>query len=202
MSGLIPLPYVEVLTYWIAIVVPIYAFSYFTPTIVQALGYSVVQTQLHSVPPFAAAFALCLIMAYASDKLNSRLPFVIIGNFILIIGLALLITLHGPAHFSAEYAGICLVSMGAFAAGPSILCWYLMNLEGHTQRSIGSAWVIGFGNIGGIVATFAFLKQDAPVYHTGYSICMAMACVGFAAAVGYGLLIRLERGRGERQRTF
>ena len=79
--------------------------------------------------------------------------------------------------------------MGSFAAGPVIVCWYVMNLKGHVERSVGTAWMIGFGNSGGIVATFSFLATDAPLYHKGYSICMAMTVVGLAAGVLYGALI-------------
>ena len=86
-----------------------------------------------------------------------------------------------------------MVCMGCLCAGASILCWYLMNLQGHVQRGIGSAWVIGFGNTGGIVATFAFQKSDAPKYHMGYSICMAVTVVGAVASSLYGFLIWRER---------
>lgn len=169
------------------------AFSYFTPTIVQSLEYSIVQTQLHSVPPFAAAFALCLITAYISDNVQLRYPFIILGYMILIAGLAILMRVHGRANFSAEYAGICLVSMGAFCAGASIVCWYLMNLQGHVQRSIGSAWMISFGNTGGIIAAFAFLKKDAPIYHSGYSAIMSTTVAGVIAFMIYGGLVFTER---------
>ena len=67
-----------------------------------------------------------------------------------------------------------------------------MNLNGHTERSIGTGWMIGFGNTGGIVATFCFLAKDAPFYHLGYSICMGAACVGVLAVVLYAGLISLE----------
>ena len=85
--------------------------------------------------------------------------------------------------------------MGSLCAGASVLCWYLMNLQGHVQRGIGSDWVIGFGITGGIVASFAFQKKDAPRYHTGYSICMAVTVVGAVASGLYGALIWRERRR-------
>ncbi|KAI4153633.1 MAG: hypothetical protein LQ340_002199 [Diploschistes diacapsis] len=178
---------------YFSIVAPIYSLAYFTPTIIQTLGYSVIQTQLHSVVPFAAALGLCLVAAYLSDAIRLRYPFVILGMSLSIAGFAVLLTVHGSAHFSAQYAGLCLVCMGGLCAGASIVCWYLMNLQGHVQRSIGSAWMIGFGNTGGIVATFAFLKADAPLYHTGYSICMAITVVGAVASGLYGALIWSDR---------
>lgn len=166
------------------------AFAYFTPTIIKTYGYSVVQTQLHSVPPVAAALALCLITAYISDKTRLRSPFIAFGIILLISGLAILMNIHH--HFSAQYAGICLVAMGMFSAGAAIVCWYVMNLHGHAGRAIGTAWMISFGNSGGIIATFTFLASDAPYYRTGYSICMGAACICGAASLLYGLLILKE----------
>ncbi|CAL8584609.1 High-affinity nicotinic acid transporter [Xanthoria parietina] len=168
---------------YFSVVIPIYAFAYFAPTIVKTLGYSAVNTQLHTVPPTAAALALCLIMAYLSDRTGLRSPFIGFGLGLIISGLAILITVHHT--FSAQYAGLCLVAMGAFSAGPIIICWYVMSLDGHVNRSIGSAWIIGFGNTGGIVATFAFLAKDAPRYHTGYSILLAFVCLGSLATALY-----------------
>lgn len=145
------------------------------------------------MPPFAAAFGFCLVTAYISDKIALRYPFVLLSFALTITGLAILMTVHGHAHFSAEYAALCLVAMGSFGSGISLICWYLMNLNGHIERSIGSAWIIGFGNIGGIVATFAFVKKDGPLYHTGYSLNMALASVGIVASLVYGSLIWAER---------
>ena len=177
---------------------PVYAFAYFTPTIVKTLGYSVVQTQLHSIPPFASAFGLCVILAYFSDRTNLRLPYILFGQALLLIGLAILIT-SPTAGFSINYAGICLVCMGAFGSGACIVCWYLMNLEGHKQRSIGSGWMISFGNTGGLLAPFAFLSKFAPHYRTGYSICIAVAVLGSVATLAYAALVLKERRKTGRR---
>ncbi|CAJ2509180.1 Uu.00g142060.m01.CDS01 [Anthostomella pinea] len=176
---------------YFSVVVPIYSFAYFTPTIVKTLGYSTVQTQLHSVPPFAAALGLCLVLAYLSDRSDIRLPYVLFPAALLIAGLAILMTTHG--HFSAQYAGICLVCMGAFAGASLVICWYIMNLEGHKNRIIGSAWMISFGNSGGIIAPFAFLPKFAPDYRPGYSTCAGVAALGIVAALCYAACVVRER---------
>lgn len=143
------------------------------------------------MPPSAAALGMCLVLAYLSDRTNIRLPYVLIPGALLVAGLAILMTTH--ANFSLQYAGICLVCMGALGAAPVVICWYLMNLDGHKQRSIGSGWMISFGNTGGIVAPFAFLPDTAPFYHTGYSICMAVTVVGILASLCYAFLVLRER---------
>ncbi|KAI0160664.1 putative allantoate permease [Xylariaceae sp. FL1272] len=172
-------------------VVPVYAFAYFTPTIVKSLGFSTVQTQLHSVPPFAAALGLCIVLAYLADRTDIRLPYVLFAEALVIAGLAILITTHG--HFSPQYAGIFLVCLGAFSVAPLGICWYIMNLHGHQERSIGSGWMISFGNIGGIVAPFAFLPSTAPAYRTGYSVCIAVAALGIVTSLVYSYLLVSER---------
>lgn len=70
-----------------------------------------------------------------------------------------------------------------------------MNLQGHAERSIGTAWMISFGNTGGIVATFAFISTDGPLYIKGYSICLAMPAMGVLAATLYGLLVLRENSK-------
>lgn len=175
--------------------VPIYAFSYFAPTIIKTLHYETIQTQLHSVPPFAAALGLCILTAYFSDKWAIRYPFILFGDLLIIIGLAIMLTTHGAGHFSAEYLGICFITMGAFTSGAVIVCWVLMNMQGHKERSIGSGFVIGVGNAGGIVAVFCFTKDDAPLYKRGYWILMAMALAGTLVTVVYGLVVARERRR-------
>lgn len=163
------------------------------PTIVQTLGYGTTQTQLHSVPPFAAAFGFVMVLSYLSDRWKLRSPFIFFGLVLLITGLAILISVHSAEHFSAEYGAICLVAMGTFGVGGIIVCWYIMNLQGHVERSIGSAWMICFGNCGGVVAVFLFLKKDKPFYHSGYSICLAMASLCIASSAWYLFLIWRER---------
>ncbi|KAI1177947.1 putative allantoate permease [Nemania sp. FL0916] len=181
---------------YFSVVVPVYSFAYFTPTIVKTLGFSVVQTQLHSVPPFAAALGLCIVLAYLSDRTDLRLPYALFSGALTIAGLAVLITTHG--NFSAQYGGIFLVCMGAFTAAPTIICWYLMNLQGHKERSIGSGWIISFGNTGGILAPFTFLSSSAPYYRSGYAVCAGVSALGVVATICYALLILKERTKGPR----
>ena len=169
-----------------------YSFAYFTPTIVKTFGYTVVQTQLRSVPPWASAFGFCLVVAYFADKTGRRLPFVLFGNAVLLAGLIMLrVTPH--RDFSLQYTGICLTLMGAMGAQVTAVCWYLMNLRGHKMRAMGSGFMVAFGNLGGIIGPFAFLSKYAPDYKTGYTICLAMAALGIVSAGIYALLIVRQR---------
>src|ERR1700753_729086 len=63
---------------YFGLIVSAYGYAYFSPGIIQGYGYSAIQTQLHSVPPWAAAFAFSLIIAYLSDKARNRFVFAVI----------------------------------------------------------------------------------------------------------------------------
>lgn len=76
-----------------------------------------------------------------------------------------------------------------------------MNLGGHHRRSVGSAWQIGFGNIGGIIAVYAFLAKDAPRYVPGHSICIAFICLSATSCVLYFIICAAENRRREKTPT-
>lgn len=168
---------------YFGLIVPAYGYAYFSPAIIQSYGYSPIQTQLHSVPPWAAAFGFAMLVAFLSDKLKHRFLFTIIPICVCISGFAILISVHN--HRDLQYAALFLVAMGAYTAMPVIVCWFNMNLGGHHRRAVGSAWQVGFGNIGGIIAVFAFLKKDAPKYIPGYSICIAFVCLSALSCTIY-----------------
>lgn len=169
---------------YFGLIVPAYGYAYFAPGIISTYGYSPIQTQLHSVPPWAAAFGFSMVVAFVSDKVRHRFAFAVFAILVAIAGFAILIAVHDNTQ--VQYAALFLVAMGAYTAMPIIVCWFNMNLGGHHRRSVGSAWQVGFGNIGGIIATFAFLKKDAPKYIPGYSISIAFTCLSIIACIIYG----------------
>ena len=161
---------------YFGLIVPAYGYAFFAPSIIKSYGYSNIQTQLHSVPPWATAFGFSMLVAFFSDRLRHRFLFAIIPIAIAIAGFAILITTHHNRHL--EYGALFMVTSGTYSAMPIIICWFTMNLGGHHRRAVGAAWQIGFGNIGGIIATYAFLASDAKsFYHTGYSICISFICL-------------------------
>ncbi|TKA75840.1 hypothetical protein B0A55_04383 [Friedmanniomyces simplex] len=170
---------------YFGLIVPAYGYAYFAPGIIKGYGYSAIQTQLHSVPPWAAAFGFAMLTATLSDLTQKRAPFAIGCICIAIAGFAILISVHDNRPL--EYAALFLVAMGAYSAMPIIVCWFGMNLAGHHRRSVGTAWQVGFGNIGGIIAVWAFLAKDAPKYITGYSICLAFTVLSIIACIVYGV---------------
>ncbi|TRX94786.1 hypothetical protein FHL15_004247 [Xylaria flabelliformis] len=175
---------------YLGLIVPAYSYAFFAPTIIKTYNYSAIQTQLHSVPPWAASFAFSLIVAALSDWTRHRAFFAIAPLAITIAGFAVLLTIH--TNTTVEYAVLHLVTIGTYGVLPIIVCWFQMNLGGHHRRSIGSAWQIGFGNLGGIIATYLFLDSDAPYFTKGFAVCLAFVVVSIAASTLYLISIHIE----------
>lgn len=137
-----------------------------------------------------------MIVAFVSDKFQHRFIFTLIPISMTIAGFAVLLNVHTNRH--AEYAALFLVAMGAYSAMPVIVCWFNMNLGGHHRRSVGSAWQIGFGNIGGIIATYSFLAKDAPRFKRGYSICVSFVCVSAVSCIVYFVSVLMQNRKKDK----
>ncbi|KKY28572.1 putative high-affinity nicotinic acid transporter [Phaeomoniella chlamydospora] len=164
-------------------IVPAYGYAYFSPTIIKGYGYSPVKTQLMSVPPWAASWAFSNFIAFMSDKTRHRTFFTLFPLVVGIIGFAMSLSIH--SHRNIQYGSLFLITSGTYTALAQIVCWGQMNTSGHIRRAVASAFQIGVGNLGGIVAVYVFPSADAPDYYLGYGVCLAFLAVSLIASFVY-----------------
>jgi len=143
---------------------PSYAFSYFLPLILAGMGFSTKESQLLSSPPYVFAVIMGLCFANVADRANKRGPFIVFQALVTIVGLAMVAFTKGNAP---RYTGVFLGVFGCQANIPAILAYQSNNIVGQSKRAFTSALVIGFGGIGGIVASVAFTEASAPAYRPG-----------------------------------
>ncbi|PCG90302.1 hypothetical protein PENOC_102770 [Penicillium occitanis (nom. inval.)] len=167
---------------YFGLIVPAYGYAYFANSIIKSYGYSGMEH-----PDLAM---------YTTDSISSHNPTILrpsLGSSIRIfpssrllfrqITPSILVYYYSDMH--VEYGALFLVTSGTYSAMPVIVCWFAMNLGGHKRRSVGTAWQVGFGNIGGIIATYSFLSKDAPEYRNGFIICISFACLSAVACIVY-----------------
>lgn len=58
---------------------------------------------------------------------------------------------------------------------------------------------IGFGNIGGIISTYSFVKEDGPLFTKGYAICVSFICLSVVSCVLYAAAITWENRKRSKQ---
>lgn len=173
---------------YFGLIIPSYGYAYFAATIINQMGYTAVRANEMSTFPWVCAFVVINICGFFSDKLQKRLPFFLGACFFAIIGLAMV--LGATTNPTVRYAGCFLTASGLYTAMPMIVCWASLNNGSHIRKGCGSAFQIGFGNIGGIIATFIFLAKDAPVYKPGLATAIAAVCFAIFWGLAYFYVLR------------
>lgn len=60
------------------------------------------------------------------------------------------------------------------------------NVSGYYKTCVAAGLCVGFGNAGGIIASYVFVNTEAPFYWTGFRV--DFACTIVAAVLTTGLL--------------
>lgn len=177
----------------IGIYIPLYSISLFLPTIVAAMGYSGEQSQLMTVPPYVYACLCTVAGGYFADKKQTRGPFMMLFCLSGIVGFAMLISSSTPA---VQYVGTFLAAGGIYPNVPMGVAWNGNNIGGSTKRAVGIAMHVGFGNLGGVISGFAYIKErDAPRYFTGHGILLATTTMSFFLCGFMTWYLRKENAR-------
>jgi len=184
------------------ILVPIYSFSLFLPSIIKGLGYTNVTAQLFTVPPNFLAFLSVIAFAWTSDRIKMRGPLITAGLLLAAIGYIMQLA---SDHNGVKYAGTFFVAVGAFPCSPLVLAWLSNNLAPHTTKATGLGFQVAIGNCGAFVATFTYLAQDGPNYTTGHSINLGAIGLSLILTLSNMAYIRWEnsaRKAGKREYRF
>lgn len=160
--------------------------AYFTPSVVHALGYGLVKTQLMSVPPFAIAFVLTLVAAQFADRCQRRGLAAIVTLSLAIVGCAINLTC---SSIPARYAAICLNVASIYSTAPSILTWIPNNSAPYGKRA--TAIAIGFvtSNSAGIISTWIYPTSTAPRYLFAVKFNLSIVCIEMVLLVVQILLL-------------
>ncbi|KAL2865433.1 major facilitator superfamily domain-containing protein [Aspergillus lucknowensis] len=179
-----------------------YAVSFFTPTILEQLGWTAIRAQVMSIPIYAVAMVITLSTAYISDRLKHRYGFTLAGCLIASMGYILLLN-QASIPVGARYFALFAITGGGYLTQPILLGWLSNNMAGHYKQSIASAMQIGFGNCGGLVASNVFFDDEAPRYWTGFGVSLGMTWVcGVSCFVFLLYLVRENKARELGKRDY
>ncbi|KAK7970611.1 hypothetical protein PG996_000960 [Apiospora saccharicola] len=173
---------------------PLYAFSLFLPSIVSELGWSgpngedVIRAQLMSVPPYVAAAILTVIVGFVADRTRQRGLCNIVVSAIGIAGFAMMI---GSDSAAVKYAGTFLGALGIYPCISNTISWMANNTEGVYKRGVVLGFVIGWGNLNGIVSSNIY--YNPPRYVEGHAVILAYMIVFlFGGSLLMTTLLRIE----------
>ncbi|KAH8120224.1 MFS general substrate transporter [Phellopilus nigrolimitatus] len=180
---------------------PLFAFSFFTPTIISQLGFKATAANLLSVPVYAWACIVTCIVGLVGDKIGQRAYI----NMVLFAGLIGYIILIVSRNYALSYFACFLAASGIYPLIPNSVAWVSANTEGSYKRSAVLGLAIGWGNLNGAVSSNVYRAKDAPWYSLGHGIVLAYIAIGFLSSLLMRVVLKAEnerRARGERNETI
>ncbi|XMA13204.1 hypothetical protein WAI453_005995 [Rhynchosporium graminicola] len=176
----------------IGIYTAVYSFSLFLPTIIRNMGYTNVQAQLLSVPPYVLGCIITIGAGYFADKYKQRAVFMLGCSGTAIVGWCMLISTTIPG---VQYTGTFLACAGIFPCVPLGVAWNGNNIGGSLKRGVGIAMHVGAGNLGGVLAAFIYLPKDRPQFHQGHGILIGVITMAFCLSVFMRWSLKKENAR-------
>jgi hypothetical protein len=158
---------------------PLYTLSLFLPTIINELGYTAAQAQLLTVPPYAVATILTVIVAILSEKTKKRGSFILASSSFAIIGYIILLT--APVHKpGVSYTGTIFAASGIYPSTAIVLSWPAANVSGQSKRATATAMTITIGNLGAVLGTQLYRPNTSPRWYLGHSFALGYLVMNLA----------------------
>ncbi|KAF8604714.1 MFS general substrate transporter [Ceratobasidium sp. AG-I] len=170
--------------------VTLFGLAFFVPSIVNAMGYSPVRTQLMTVPPYAVSFVVSLCLAYVSDRYRIRGPILFVTGIIATAGYAVYLT---NTNVDVLYGSLFLQIVGVYASAPTLSAWMANNAQPYYRRATAIALAFVFSNLGGIVSTWIFTNPPRYTIATRINLAFAAGLCVFAVIVDIYLIIQNRR---------
>jgi hypothetical protein len=157
---------------FLGLVTPGISLSVFLATIIRAWGFESLDAQLYSFPPYLFAAAMVIFISYLSDRYCNRFWFLFIPSSISAACLfALAFTQPTQHHILISYLLVIFSIVGISCSIPICLSWLSNNMMlDVTRKSVATAMVVSFGNIGGAFGGHIYRQDDAPFYKRGHLI--------------------------------
>jgi len=174
---------------YLTILTAFYSVSFFLPALMTDFGFSSLNANLMSTPVYFFAAIVMLANGYHSDKTQERMWHVLIPGGVGVAGWALLAFACAVRSLALELVAIFIVTACTWSLISPTLAWLMGGLQGATSSAVGAAFVIAFGNIGGIVGPYTLGASMDGTGNYSYGI----AAVGGLLAIGMATLFFVQR---------
>jgi Major Facilitator Superfamily len=142
----------------------------FLPTILKDMGFTSINAQGLTAPPYFVSFLVTIITPYIADKMQQRGLMIFVLSMVAGIGYILVATVESVG---VRYFGVFLAASGVFPAIANILPWVTNNQGSDSRRGAGIALLNLVGQCGPLLGTNVFPTTGAPRYVEGFSVCAA-----------------------------
>ena len=131
--------------------VVVYGISFVLPSIISSLGYSSVQAQALTAPPYVFACIVVAFSGWAADRWKQRALSIILPNamaaagFVIIMASIRYTTVPGVTYF-----GVFFMAAGLYCISPSATAWVALNTAGDMKRGVSIGLMVSMSQLGGV----------------------------------------------------
>lgn len=176
--------------------VPLQSVSLFLPQIVSALKYSTVKTNLYTVAPNVTGAVMLLVLAFSSDLLRIRFPFIILGFTFTFIGFIIFASINDiTAQINLAYYATFMMCWGTSAPSVILSTWYNNNVADENRRVTLTSVGVPLANLMGLVSSNIFLDKQAPKYETALITTAVFGATGAFITLLTGLYMMWDNAR-------
>ena len=172
-------------------VLPLYALSFFTPSIIKAFGLTVAQTGWVNAVPYALGAVGMLLWSRSSDTFLERKWHVVLALLLAVGGLALTAS---TTDSTTKFIGLCMAAVGVNAFLPIFWAFPAAFLSG-AGAAAGIAAINSIGNLGGYLGpqAFGYLREVTKADAWGLITVASFAVLAIVIVFAIGHNSELER---------
>jgi len=172
--------------------------AFFLPTIVRTIypRATVVQQQLQTVPPYIVGAFFTVFFPFLSWRFDKRNIFFIMCAPLMMTGYIMFLA---SEMARVRYGATFVITSGAFAFGALCNAQVSANVVSDTARSAAIGTNVMFGNVGGLVSTWAFLPFDGPNFHIGNGLNLATSSVMLIVSIFLLWWMRADNNKREKR---
>lgn len=164
------------------------------------MGFSRTKSQLLSAIPYVFGAFSTLAMAFVSDRLARRSPFLIGAMCTIILGFGPIVGLMASGTGMTDkkvpvIVGLVFAITGVLPIAPMAGSWLSNNIVSSGRRAVALAFTMAFGAIGGFTGSFMYNTDDGSTSPLGFHLSLGLAIAGLLVAVALALSYRRENKR-------
>lgn len=176
--------------------VPLQSVTLFLPQIVGALNYSTVKTNLYTVAPNVTGAVMLLVLAFSSDLLRIRFPFIILGFAFTFCGFIIYAAISDvTAQLHLAYFATFMMCWGTSAPSVILSTWYNNNIAHEGRRVTMTSVGVPLANLMGLVSSNIFMNKEAPKYETALITTAVFGATGALVTGLTGLYMLWDNAR-------
>lgn len=168
----------------------------FLPTILRDMGFSSINAQGLSAPPYFLAFLVTIGTTWIADRTGQRGLMI---AFLAAFGGIGYIMMAASEGVRVRYAGVYFAAAGVFPAIGNILPWVTNNQGSDTRRGAGIVLLNLVGQCGPLLGTRLYPASDAPFYVKGQAVSAGFLFFTTLLALGLRTVLQWENKRLDRK---